>query len=202
MQQYEICFIAREEKSAETVKKNFGSLGAKILYEQKIGRKKFAYPLKKEAIGFYWSIYFELGGVKINELIKNIKMESSILRFMVVKNEQDIKKLIEREKIKPTKTEEPAKKVEPQIIKKEVQTIPTKILKTKGKTTTPKVKEAKVQKVTSKTPEIKPEPIKKTPEDKEEVSRIKKPHVDKMAAEDEAERIKKLEEKLDELLKE
>lgn len=197
-QQYEICFITREEKDADLVKKELDSIGARVLHEQNIGRKKFAYSIKKETAGFYKFIYFELDNKKIGTLVKNLQTELSVLRFLIIKNELDVKKLG-----KQTKTIQPKKiiekvKIESVSVQEKEKIIPEhEIIKDEREKIT--VKKPVAEKTLTKAKKPKQTQEKMKIESKPESEKITK-QID--ASKDEAERIKKLEEKLDELLKE
>ena len=48
--------------------------------------RKFAYPIKHYRQGYYYTTTFELAPAKLKELESNLKLESDILRFLIVKD--------------------------------------------------------------------------------------------------------------------
>lgn len=191
--QYEICFIVLKEEQKKIVLKILKDCNAKILFEQDIiGRRKFAYPIKKENAGYYFSIYFDLENNKISNLNKALQAEQELLRLLIVKNDIDIKKLIEIKTAKSPKIEKKVPQEKPKVsklIKRETEMKEFEPEKKKEET----AKTKKIQRLTKKIIKAKPITVKK-----EEIIVKKKESI----SEDEALRIKKLEEKLDELLKE
>lgn len=222
---YEITFITKEEND-QIVADQIEKLGGKINFKEELGRKKFVYPIKKLVAGFYSTIYFEIEGKKLIDLEKKLLLNKDVIRFLLLKSQKTLKDL--RKKPESEKTYQPASKTAvietPEIIKKEKEIsikkaqaedkeevkseIKEKIkdeVKEKTKKAAPKkailkkeVKkkpEQEIKKETKETKKIQQEkikpveekPAKKTPEKEVEIT--------------EAERLKKLEEKLDELLK-
>ena len=198
---YDITFITKEEKD-QKVKKIIQDLDGRIISEQFLGRKKFAYSIKKEDAGFYISYLFDAQSDKIAELNKKLKLDSEILRYLIIgkklkpQAKKESKKdttaqvlSVESKKIEPMPQEKEitAVKAEPEVIH-EVTKEETKVKKDIEKKTEKKIVQPKTKIETIKTkvektkPTIKPEPTEKPLDD--------------------VERLKKLEEKLDELLKE
>lgn len=187
---YEITFITKEEKD-DTVKRTIENLGGKIFSENKMGRKKFAYPIKKEEAGFYCSYIFELDQNKINELNKALFLKNQVLRHLVVVStgiKETIKPESEIKKTKSVKTVPQKTK----IIKEEKET------KESEKTKTPEKPEKKITQKTEKlvVKEKEEKNIKPIPK------KTEKPASPKTELTDEEERLKALEEKLEEILKE
>jgi small subunit ribosomal protein S6 len=52
------------------------------------GKRKLAYPVKKQRQGFYDWFYFELDPARISEIDRKLKMSEVILRFMILKMEK------------------------------------------------------------------------------------------------------------------
>ncbi|MBI4062899.1 MAG: 30S ribosomal protein S6 [Elusimicrobia bacterium] len=57
----------------------------KILKEEKLGRKRLAYPVKKKAEGSYLCFQLEIPEKKLDEWQKFLRLNSSILRQMTVR---------------------------------------------------------------------------------------------------------------------
>ncbi len=183
MKTYEITFITKEDQKEKPVKAEVEKLGGKILNISSIGEKNFAYPIKKETKGFYTTVSFEIEPEKVFDLNKKLGLSEEILRHLIIigKTTQ-----VELPALKPAKVvkEVPAPKEEKMIeAPKEVKEIekPKKIAKP--------VK--KPEKVVEK--EVAPVEKKKATS---EVTEIEK------ETESEEDRLKALDKKLDELLKE
>lgn len=184
---YEITFIAKNEENS-SVKKTIGNLNGKIISESSLGRKRFAYPIKKEDSGYYTTYIFEIDPDKMIELNKELQLKEDVLRYLIL-GKKIIKEIPKVENVKDTEFEK-NKKVELEIknIEKEE-----------------KVSDEKITAKSKKIDKIKKEetPLKKA--DEVAKQEIKKPEVKVVAPEkqmpDEEERLKKLEEKLNELLK-
>lgn len=209
MKVYEITYITLDELKKSPVSEAISALGGKVLHESSLGQKQFAYPIKKEVRGFYTSYIFEIEAEKVVELDRKISLHEEILRHLLIKFEGSLENLKN-----PTakKTEEDGNS-KPEVVK-EVTDLPVEetVVKAVEKpivtekietpTETPKKEEVKVVEiekpivVEEKKEVIKEEPIK--------VVRPKPVKHKKMVIEEpenEEERLKALDKKLDELLK-
>jgi len=83
-----------KEKVKELIKK----FGGEITSEDSFGKKKLAYPVKKNFQGYYLLYEFNLDGQNLKDLTKNLKLTNDILRHVIVK-----KKLRTPEEIKAIK---------------------------------------------------------------------------------------------------
>lgn len=192
--QYEITFIVKDEKDVEIVKDILEKKKAKVLHELEMGRKNFAYPIKKETAGFYWTYYFEAKSNILKDINQELQTNNDVLRFLITNFKLDISEIKKMSKESRKKTVRMPKKE----VKEEIQSDIKKVEKkdkeveekveektaTKTKKETKKKTTTKKAKSTAKTKKT----TKKTAEKKENKS-------------DDQERIQKLEEKLDELLK-
>ena len=203
MKNYEITFITSEDLKEKAVKDTIEKFGGKILKTDSLGEKQFAYKIEKKSKGFYTSAIFELEPEKVAELNKALTLDEEIIRFLLVSAERSdftvpekYHKEIAIEKpqtdleIEPEKAivTEPVKEltikkeaVEPKAVEKEE-------IKQEKKVAKPKIKEVIVKKLAIKEPEeVKPDA---------EVEEITSQEAT------EEERLKALDKKLDELLKE
>jgi len=198
---YEITFIAKEENES-VVKTLIENLGGKVVKEENLGRKKLAYPIKKERAGFYVTYYFSIDGEKLAGLEKKLNLKKEIIRFLIIKSEKDLNKIAKKLPEKEVTEMETAETQEttPELAKEKED---IKEVEESAKKTDKVEKEAvqkpkKVKKVV-KVKKLKKEetPTKETVETKEKSPAKEEPK--KEVAE--KERLKQLEEKLDELLK-
>lgn len=183
---YELLYIVHPdlegstEKVTEKVTGFITKPGGQITGGEDWGKRKLAYPIAKNDFGVYVLVNFSLESTELHKVERDLRLSEEILRSMIVAV-PEIKEIVEKPKkekaeAKVEKTEEPAS-----IIVAE-----EKPAGKVAKKAAPKAeKEEKTNVVEKKTPVKKAAPKKAAKT--EEV--------------DEAERLKKLDEKLDELLK-
>lgn len=190
---YEITFITLDEEKNNLVKKILEDHKAKINLELSLGKKTFAYPIKKEKVGYYTTFYFDVAGKELVSINKTLQAEKDVLRFLLIKSEQkveDVKAYLANEKKEQVAAEHKASEVTDEAVVEE----------TKQENEVEEAEE--VKKETKKT--VKKAATKKVAETKKPVAKkasaVKKAKTTKKEPESQ-DRIKKLEEKLDELLK-
>lgn len=188
MKTYEITFITKEDVKDKPVKDILTGLDGKILNTSSIGEKQFAYKIKKLDRGFYSTVLFDIEPEKSSDLNKKLSLTEDILRFLIVAKKPS--QLLVKEPKVSKKPEAPIEIAEPKEIAAPVEIEePKKIEKEK-----PATEKAK--------------PVKKAAKKVEKVVKEEKPKVSKEVTEIEKEteseedRLKALDEKLDELLKE
>jgi small subunit ribosomal protein S6 len=64
------------------------NLGGKVLKNDKLGRKKLAYEVRRFKDGFYLSTFFQLDPDKIKNLRRNIKLNENVIRELIIKIEK------------------------------------------------------------------------------------------------------------------
>ena len=93
MRKYEIVFIVRslEEEATNSVIEKFEKLiaanGGKIDSEDRWGKKRLAYEIKKEAEGFYVIFYVTCEPACVNECDRVMKITDEILKHMIVRSD-------------------------------------------------------------------------------------------------------------------
>lgn len=95
MNYYELMVIFSSTLTEEEEKAQFGQV-EEILAGQKgnthlvdhWGKRKLAYPIKKQRQGYYEWIYFEMDPVHVSEVDRKLKMSEQVLRFMLLKMEK------------------------------------------------------------------------------------------------------------------
>ena len=65
----------------DSIKKNKG----KILKEDNWGKRTLAYPIKKHREGIYYKLNFSIGSLLIETLNRTYKLNSGILRTLIIK---------------------------------------------------------------------------------------------------------------------
>jgi len=228
MKTYEVTYITKEDLNSPTgenpVEAAIKSLEGNILNVSALGQKQFAYPINKENRGFYTTIVFGMEAEKLNDLNRKLNLDEDVLRFLILGFEGNIENLTSNTtKTAVKKESKPVEEVaknevveekatEEEITKEETPdsgSEPTKETETAETAKEPEVKEETAEKVEEEKPEVIEEPkeekLEKTetakPEEEKAVKKVKpkKPAVEEPV--DEEERLKALDKKLDELLK-
>lgn len=94
MRKYEIIFIVKslEEEATNNVIERFEKLiaanGGKIDKEDRWGKKRLAYEIKKEAEGFYVIFYVTCEPACVNECDRVMKITDEILKHMIVRSDE------------------------------------------------------------------------------------------------------------------
>jgi small subunit ribosomal protein S6 len=94
MRKYEILFIVRplDEDATNAVIEKFSKLitanGGTIEKEDRWGKKRLAYEIKKEAEGFYVIFYANCEPACVNECDRVMKITDEILKHMIVRSDE------------------------------------------------------------------------------------------------------------------
>ena len=96
MTKYEIMFIVKAtmeedqiKKTAEETKKLINGKGSKVIEFKEMGRKKLAYPIKKEVSGYYYVMNVETDHATIAEFDRKVRINENILRHLIIKMESE-----------------------------------------------------------------------------------------------------------------
>jgi len=119
MRRYEVAIVLAPtlteeevEQSTETFKKAAEEKGAQIAEIEQWGKRKLAYPIQKHTEGIYVIVTLEeLSAEAVGELERRFKVSDSVIRFLTVRIDLDLKraeKLKARRKEKKERTR-PAK---------------------------------------------------------------------------------------------
>lgn len=86
---YEILFLlsSREEisqKGLEDIRDLFSKQNVTIDRELDMGVKELSYPVKKQAKGHYFALYFETDTQLIKKMISELRLNEAILRLLLV----------------------------------------------------------------------------------------------------------------------
>jgi len=94
MRKYEIIFIIRslDEEATNAVIDKFSKLiaanGGEIVKEDRWGKKRLAYDIKKENEGYYVLFYVKCEPPCINECDRVMKITDEILKHMIVRSDE------------------------------------------------------------------------------------------------------------------
>jgi small subunit ribosomal protein S6 len=181
MNQYEITTILDEKTEdkkvlefSKWIKEITEENDGKIESEEKTGRKKLAYQIKKNDFGIFIVFKIEIDGQLIKKIHKELKLSSDIIRFLIIR----------LPKIKPVKGKTKEKIAEGFVKEKAAE----------KKVSLPEKTAKKIEEI-----EKAEKPVKKAVIKKEKPK--EKPAIAK-EIESEDERMKKLEEELDKILEE
>ena len=92
MRKYEILFIVRplDEEATNAVIEKFSKLiaanGGEIVKEDRWGKKRLAYDIKKESEGYYVLFYTNCEPNCINECDRVMKITDEVLKHMIVRS--------------------------------------------------------------------------------------------------------------------
>ena len=96
MNKYEMMFIVKatmEESSvkaaAENVKKLAESLKAKVDSFKEMGKKKLAYPIKKEISGYYYVMTMTASKETIKEVNRKMSIDENVIRHLIIKLDEE-----------------------------------------------------------------------------------------------------------------
>ena len=93
MNKYEVMFIAKplEETEVDPIVTFVSDLltknGCNIEKVDRWGKRHLAYPVKKQADGYYVLINFEAAPAEIKEIDRVLKINDEVLRHLIVKHE-------------------------------------------------------------------------------------------------------------------
>lgn len=205
MRTYEMTYLISDNVPESDLNKVTGkingyvtTLGGKILKEEIWGRRKLAYPIKKQEFATYVTINFELLAEQTNELERDIRLSSKIIRHLLILKEFGEEALtLSSEDLVDTET------IEEVIGEKSFELVEGETEESKDLLAV-RDKEKEEEKE-EKTEEVKETAEEKAPETKEpkEEKKIKKaaPKKEKKdKALDEADRLSKLDKELDDIL--
>ncbi len=94
MRKYEVVFIIRplEEEATNAVIEKFSKLitanGGTIDKEDRWGRKRLAYDIKKESEGYYVLFYVTCDSACVNECDRVMKITDEVLKHMIVRSDE------------------------------------------------------------------------------------------------------------------
>jgi len=94
MDQYEIMFIVKStieedqiKKTADNLQKIITSGKGKIIEFKEMGKRKLAYPIKKELTGTYYVMTVEAKHETIKEFDRKVLINEDVLRHLILKKE-------------------------------------------------------------------------------------------------------------------
>ncbi len=96
MNKYEMMFIVKttlDEEAANKVSKAYediiSSMKGKLTDSKNLGNNKLAYPIKKEATGYYYVFNFEATPEIVAEVDRKARIDESVLRHMIIRLDEE-----------------------------------------------------------------------------------------------------------------
>ena len=82
-----------DEEAANKVSKSYEdiitSMKGKLTDSKNLGNKKLAYPIKKEATGYYYVFNFEATPEIVAEVDRKARIDESVLRHMIIRLDEE-----------------------------------------------------------------------------------------------------------------
>jgi small subunit ribosomal protein S6 len=110
MRTYEVLFILNSqlpEQDATNLIADFRGIaeksGATLINQEAWGRRRLAYPIEKMQDGIYHLFVFQTEGDVLNELDRRMKNSDQVVRHMIVRTDQDLKRAEKLAKRNPKK---------------------------------------------------------------------------------------------------
>lgn len=112
MPQYELMYILssnvpdnEEPALSDSIKKFIVDQGAEITKEEKLGKKRLAYPIKKTRNGFYILFEFKADSDKIKDIEHKVRVTQGVIRYLIINLDEQLAKMEkdreERKSFKP-----------------------------------------------------------------------------------------------------
>ncbi|RKX26802.1 MAG: 30S ribosomal protein S6 [Candidatus Zixiibacteriota bacterium] len=203
MRVYETTFVINPQTDDTSIDKQVVSVsdiitggGGKILYENRMGTRRLAYPIQKLTQGYYTTFVYESTSDILPRLDRHFILGEEYLRHLTILFEGDLEKLLSRDEVeepkhfqpKPKELDKPAMR-RPDISNKPAGTIETSV--PKSIETEPKPVEKPVtSEESAPVEEAKPKPIEEvvTSEESAPVEEAKPKPVEEPAAVEEPEK--------------
>lgn len=114
MRTYEVLFILSpqvgEDEATSLITDFRGAAeraGAKLLKEESWGRRRLAYPIEKSNEGIYHLFVFDSDGSSLNDLDRRMKNSDRVLRHMIARTDEGLKRAAKLAKRNPKKERRP-----------------------------------------------------------------------------------------------
>jgi small subunit ribosomal protein S6 len=109
---YETTFIVNPQSDDSTIESRVKSVtdfiaenGGKIIYENRIGTRRLAYPIKRLTQGYYTSLIFDAEPDILPRIERMYKLDEAFIRYLTVVYEGDVSKLLEKDEGEAPETE-------------------------------------------------------------------------------------------------
>ena len=114
MRTYEVLFILSPQVTEDEATSLIGEFrgvgeraGAKLLKEENWGRRRLAYPIEKSTEGIYHLFVFDSDGASLGELDRRMKNSDRVLRHLISRTDEGLKRAAKLAKRNPKKERRP-----------------------------------------------------------------------------------------------
>jgi small subunit ribosomal protein S6 len=114
MRTYEVLFILSPQAPEEEIQSLISEFrgvaersGAKLTREDAWGRRRLAYPIEKAHEGIYHLFVFESDGQSLSELDRRMRNSDRVLRHLISRTDEDLKRAAKLAKRNPKKERRP-----------------------------------------------------------------------------------------------
>ena len=114
MRTYEVLFILSPQTAEDEVTSLITDFrgaaekaGARLLKEEAWGRRRLAYPIEKAHEGIYHLFVFDSEGGSLNEMDRRMKNSDRVLRHMIARTDEGLKRAAKLAKRNPKKERRP-----------------------------------------------------------------------------------------------
>ncbi|HEY5601051.1 MAG TPA: 30S ribosomal protein S6 [Patescibacteria group bacterium] len=89
---YDLTILVKDSKEkgempVNNIQKLVGDLGGKVTKNEDLGTKRLAYKIQNQESAHFFSLNIELDGAKTRDLDNGVKVEDSILRYLLLRKE-------------------------------------------------------------------------------------------------------------------
>lgn len=91
MRKYEILYVLDPQdeirkETVEWIKKQYESMGARLLKEEEMGKRRLAFDIRRKSDGFYYLTQIEIDDLSpLQDFEKETKLNQNVLRYMKLK---------------------------------------------------------------------------------------------------------------------
>ena len=91
MRKYEILYVIEPQdeirkETIEWIKQHYEGMGARLLKEEEMGKRRLAFEIRKKTDGFYYMTQIEIDDLSpLEDFEKETKLNSNVLRYMKLK---------------------------------------------------------------------------------------------------------------------
>jgi|SRR3989344_3704693 len=96
---------------------------AEIVESKNVGKIKFAYPIKKQTVGYYILVNFNAEGPAVKKISRALQLDGNVLRFLITEAYKAAKaaKIMEYNKVDPTARKMERKREAPRVEKEKIK---------------------------------------------------------------------------------
>ncbi len=98
----------------------FVSQKAELIYNEYLGRRRLAYPIKHLRHGYYFLMEFYLSKGDLEEIEKKLRLNASLLRYLITKTKPKTREEREKEKMRQRSQQEKKDKKEKKLTKSKI----------------------------------------------------------------------------------